>query len=400
MIWREQKNVKFHSRNAEIDVKEFKTRMRALRNEDYSAMLYEVRKGLNFTGEMSNVEMEILLIRVVEISFPKDASLKTSIKRDIFLMSLGLLKEFSQYKNIGERRLRFIQESDYITVHNKGEYASYDENEITEAVIDKMLGTLKKAEERAIDFIANKLYEEEDCNKYSESLSKYYKCNSGNSDCIPDNELPSLRHPRRKIDKTTGHTAVIKKEQEGQEQETDSSDPSEKSKDSKKTGKKKKKRSRKKKFIKKCAALLACLVPMVASSAPFIQITVMQHAPVEQTEKDTPRIEKIQVFDNPISLPSGQSDEIVVKCLPIGADEDELNCISDNPDIATVENLIVTAKEWQEGNNTTKVFIGSTYAQKVDVDIIVEPPDPANKAKRGVATSENISSDSESNEYK
>lgn len=211
--------------------------------------------------------------------------------------------------------------------------------------------------------------------------------------------MPSLRHPRNKIDKPTGSTDILKKNQESQKQKINGSDPSEKFNDSKKTGKKKKKRSRKKK-IKEYASLLACLISMVVSSAPLIKITVTQNTPNEQTEKNTPRIEKIHVFNSPISLPSGQSDEIVVKCLPIGADKDELNCVSDNSDIAIVEDLIVTAKEWQEGNNTTKVYIGSTYAQKVDVDIIVEPPDPADKPKRSIATSKNTSSDSESNEYK
>ena len=109
MAWKEQKNANFHSRNAEINNEEFQKRVLALRNEDYLAKIDEVRDGLNFTGRMSDVEMEVLFIRTAERKFSQGSSLKVSIKRDIFLMSLGLLREFSQYKDKEERRLRFVQ---------------------------------------------------------------------------------------------------------------------------------------------------------------------------------------------------------------------------------------------------------------------------------------------------
>lgn len=159
MVWKKQKDVEFHSRNSEINDTEFQKRMRALRDEDYLAKVDEVRNGLNFTGRMSDVEMEVLFIRTAERKFPQGSSLKVSIKRDIFLMSLGLLGEYSRNEDIKERRLKFIRESNYIAVHNKGKYVSYDKNEITQDIIDRMLGALKKAEDRAINAIAKTLHE-------------------------------------------------------------------------------------------------------------------------------------------------------------------------------------------------------------------------------------------------
>ena len=159
MAWKEQKNANFHSRNAEINNEEFQKRVLALRNEDYLAKIDEVRDGLNFTGRMSDVEMEVLFIRTAERKFSQGSSLKVSIKRDIFLMSLGLLREFSQYKDKEERRLRFVQESDYIATYNYGKYASYSEDEITEYIKKDMVIALRKAEDRALKEIAKILYE-------------------------------------------------------------------------------------------------------------------------------------------------------------------------------------------------------------------------------------------------
>ena len=418
MAWKEQKNANFHSRNAEINNEEFQKRVLALRNEDYLAKIDEVRDGLNFTGRMSDVEMEVLFIRTAERKFSQGSSLKVSIKRDIFLMSLGLLREFSQYKDKEERRLRFVQESDYIATYNYGKYASYSEDEITESIKKDMVIALRKAEDRALKEIAKILYEKKDCSEYSESLSKYYECNSRNSDRIPDNELPSLRHPRSSIDKTIELPAVIANGQDEQKWKTNGSDPSVHKRKKKPQRSKKKKKGKKPIKLIKIINIFNIKIEYVAKKKQFyrpliavflvsmgvsIQFTFnfMQSSSNEneQTVENSPEIEEIYVFNNPISLPAGQSDEIVVKCLPIGADKNELNCISDNTDIATVEDLIVTAKEWQEGNNTTKVFIGSTNAQKVDVDIIVEPPDPADKPKRSMATSDNISYDSDSDEH-
>lgn len=68
---------------------------------------------------------------------------------------------------------------------------------------------------------------------------------------------------------------------------------------------------------------------------------------------NTPTIKKIHVFNEHITLQSGQSEEIEAAWYPNNADKDDLSCISDDPTIAAVDDLIVTAKECQEGNNST-----------------------------------------------
>lgn len=194
-----QKNISFHARDAEIDFKKFRDSILAFRNGDLTKM-YEIRNGLNFKGEMSDVELNVLFIRVAEQKFSQGSRLETSIRRDIFLMSLGLLKGFSQCEDKDERRSKFLQESNYIAVYNEGEYALYSENEITKSIKDGMVDALRHAETRAIEQIAKILYGKNDCNKYSESLSEYYKCEIKNGKGIPDNKLPALRHPRKNVD--------------------------------------------------------------------------------------------------------------------------------------------------------------------------------------------------------
>ena len=98
MMWSGQKNISFHARDAEIDPEKFKKSMHALINGDYFEKIYDVRKGLNFQGEMSNAELEVLFIRVAEKNFSQEAPLAISIKRDIFLASLGLLRGFDRYE--------------------------------------------------------------------------------------------------------------------------------------------------------------------------------------------------------------------------------------------------------------------------------------------------------------
>ncbi len=214
MMWSGQKNISFHARDAEIDPEKFKKSMHALINGDYFEKIYDVRKGLNFQGEMSNAEMEVLFIRVAEKNFSQEAPLAISIKRDIFLASLGLLRGFDRYEDGNERRLRFVQESDYIAFYKKGAYALCGDNKTIESIKDDMAESLRKMEVKVVDNIADELYNNNDCNEYSESLSEYYKCEIKNGKGIPDNKLPSLRHPRKNADVNINSTENSKLREE------------------------------------------------------------------------------------------------------------------------------------------------------------------------------------------
>lgn len=357
-MWGKQKKNNFHSRNAEIDNKEFQKRMRAIRTGDYLVGIDNVRKGLNFKGKMSDVEMEILFIRTAEKKFSKDDSIKKGIKRDIFLMAIGLLKGFGQCKNIEERRLKFLQESNYIAVYKKGKYASCRENKITESIIENMVKDLRKAEDQVIAEIANKLYAQNDCNEYSASISKYYECEHKHKKRIPDSELPSLRHP--------GSNATSTPKGTGNEEKTCSE-------------KEHTIREKLKRYISFVLSLISALASFYTVLPIFIAIGQL----------NTPEIKKIHVFNDQITLQPGQSEKIEVAWYPNNADKDDLSCISDDPTIATVEDLIVTAKKWQKGRDTTKVSIGGGDAEKVEVDISVNQSDHDDKPGRNKVTGNN-----------
>lgn len=429
MVWKEQKNANFHSRNTEIGNEEFQKRMRALKNEDYLAALYEFRKGLNFTGEMSNIEMEILLIRTAEMNFPKDTSLKTSIKRDIFLMSVGLLKGYRQCRNKEDRRLKFLQESDYIAVYNKGEYASCNEDEISEATIDNMLQALIKAEDRAINFIADKLYKEDDCNKYSESLSDYYEYEPNRlkyEKSIPDSELLPLRHHRNSIYKKIKPPVVITKEQGDQEQKINDSNPSEKSKGSKKTGKKKKHSkggggdttydnslggksinltvpivfiiNSGNKILKavkvnnvritKVFCFLCCIVSV------FNVYVWLTHSTEKHNENIVGQVYLSQSInkDEGIHLKPGDVENYTVTIGPLETDAGSAKIEIENSNVARLvldsfppptpnqRNMTIYAQvEWDERNHDTKITIRGENINKEDIPVIVDKPDASIK---------------------
>ncbi|TGY91211.1 hypothetical protein E5329_22350 [Petralouisia muris] len=483
MMWSGQKNISFHARDAEIDPEKFKKSMHALINGDYFEKIYDVRRGLNFQGEMSNAELEVLFIRVAEKKFSQEAPLAISIKRDIFLASLGLLRGFDRYEDGNERRLRFVQESNYIAFYKKGTYALCGDNKTIESIKDDMAESLRKMEVKVVDNIADELYNNSDCNEYSESLSEYYKCEIKNGKGIPDNKLPSLRHPRKNVDvnidstkdaessernitpqdtnetpilgvqplddidetsiSTSGDDTLSSRTTEVSEDENkteDSSDDTPKKSDDqeqnpgntevlgdvtahKKTDKKKKRRSGRKNtynihnvfrkigiiFEKKQVSvplLVIAIIGMVMISVSLFQIAdALRHGNSNElaetsNENSTPKIEMIHVFNKDITLRPNQSEKIKVGLYPHDADENDLNYISKNTDIATVDDLIVTAKDWQEGNNTTKIEVGGGNAKSVEVDVTVDPPTTVDGYWNNIATKNGMNPDDGNGEHK
>lgn len=146
--------------------------------------------------------------------------------------------------------------------------------------------------------------------------------------------------------------------------------------------------------------LVTCLISMVIS---FVSLIITQGGSNEQTvtseKENTPQIEAFHVFDEFISLQPYQSQEIKVGLYPNDADKNDLNCISDDIDIAIVDNLIVTAKDWQEGHDTTKVTVGYRDIGNVKVPIIVETPNTADKLQQD-EVSEKINPNDGNGEYK
>ena len=487
MMWSGQKNISFHARDAEIDLdfKKFKDNMRAFTHvdRDYYAIISNVRKDLNFKRKMTNAELEVLFIRVAEQKFPQGSLLKTSIRRDIFLMSLGLLKGFKRNEDSKKRRLRFVQESDYISVYLKGKYASYSDDKITESIKNDMAESLRKMEIKVVDNIADELYNNSDCNEYSESLSEYYKCEIKNGEGIPDNKLPSLRHPRKNVDvnidstensklreenitnqdigetaisnnqslndigekdiSTSGNDTLSSRTTEVSEDENrteDSSDDTSKKSDDqeqnpsntdvlgdgtahKTTDKKKKRRfgrkntynihndSRKigiifEKTQVSVPLLVIAIIGTVMISVSLFQIAdALRHGnsnELAETSKgnSAPKIEMIHVFNKDITLRPGRSEEIKVGLYPHDADENDLNYISKNTDIATVDDLIVTAKDWQEGNNTTKIVVGGGNAETVEVGVTVDSPTTVDGHWNNITTKNGMNPDDGNGEHK
>lgn len=331
--------------------------MCTLRTKGYLSKFDDVRKGLNFKGEMSDAEMEILFIRTAEKNFPKDNSLEKSIRRDIFLMAIGLLKGYRSGKNIEKRRIKFLQESKYVAIYKKGKYASCREDEITESIKEKMMIDLRKSEDRVIAEIANKLYDQKDCKEYSILISEYYECGHKHRARLSHSELPSLRHP--------GNCFFKNADSFGTSKETEVN------------GKIKRIKKKLKYYMQSLLTVLGAVGTFGLGPKDFIN---------RIRQENTPAIEKIHVFNDPVVLQSGQSKEIEVAWYPNNADKDELKCGSDDPAIAAVDDLVVTAKEWKKGKDTTKVSIWSKEVGRVEVDIIVKQSDHDDKPERSKAT--------------
>lgn len=314
----------------------------------------------------------------------------------------------------------------------------------------------------------DELYNNSDCNEYSESLSEYYKCEIKNGEGIPDNKLPSLRHPRKNVDvnidstensklreenitnqdigetaisndqslndmgekdiSTSGEDTLSSRTTEVSEDENkteDSSDDTPKKPDDqeqnsgntdvlgdvtdhKKTDKKKKRHIGiifEKKQVS-VPLLVAVIIGAVMISVPLFQIAyALIHSNVnelaETSKKNiTPEIEMIHVFNKDITLRPGRSEEIKVGLYPHDADENDLNYISKNTDIATVDDLIVTAKDWQEGNNTTKIVVGGGNAESVEVGVTVDSPTTVDGHWNNITTKNGMNPDDGNGEHK
>lgn len=102
---------------------DFYEAIQSLRNtDDIPVALDAVRMQLKLSEPLTIEQLYALLIIVVK------QQIMDTAKADITLMSLGLLKGY-EYQNtkIGERRDKFLQESDYFENLYHGKYQSYDE---------------------------------------------------------------------------------------------------------------------------------------------------------------------------------------------------------------------------------------------------------------------------------
>lgn len=152
--------------------------------------------------------------------------------------------------------------------------------------------------------------------------------------------------------------------------------------------------------------LVIAIIGMVMISVSLFQIAdALRHGNSNElaetsNENSTPKIEMIHVFNKDITLRPNQSEKIKVGLYPHDADENDLNYISKNTDIATVDDLIVTAKDWQEGNNTTKIEVGGGNAEFVEVGVTVDPPATVDGHWNNIATKNGMNPDDGNGEYK
>lgn len=60
---------------------------------------------------------------------------------------------------------------------------------------------------------------------------------------------------------------------------------------------------------------------------------------------------------------------------------------------------LIAYDKWDEDNHDARITLEGGLAASVDINVTIEPPDPADKPKRNIATKKNISPDSESDEH-
>ncbi len=102
-------------------------------------------------------------------------------------------------------------------------------------------------------------------------------------------------------------------------------------------------------------------------------------------EEAAPLISDILVITPEIQLYPGKEGIIQLDVAPDGADIDSVNCIPDDPGVATVDHRIVTAQdEWQEEDHETQIRVqgGVSPDRQVHVTVLPDPREQFTGADR------------------
>lgn len=168
-------------------------KFRQLRSvSDYDAYLITLACSLGLPDSTSPIAMKTLLIRVTKETFPN------TINADMVLAALGLLQGYNnQYgaeteiaakKRLTERRIKFLQKSSYKPT-----------DAISDDTREKVLSTLGRTDGRNIDKVAQTLYEKPNLKAYlQKSVEEYGIFDRGR---LVDVTLPALKFAAKQVER-------------------------------------------------------------------------------------------------------------------------------------------------------------------------------------------------------
>lgn len=138
--------------------------------------------------------------------------------------------------------------------------------------------------------------------------------------------------------------------------------------------------------IKRLQLEVNIVIAMVIVLAMVIVVDRLHSARMAENEKGAaPLIMDILVTTPEIRLYPGKEGVIQLDIVPDGADVDSVNCIPDDPRVATVDHRIIKAQaEWQEENHETQITVqgGVSPHRQVYVTVLPDPREQFNGADR------------------